>query len=50
MGSGGVTSQGFQGEYNVLHVYKGRNGEKRNSVIEIILKTAGFRISVLSNL
>lgn len=28
----------------------GRNGEKRNSGNEIILRTAGFRISVLCNL
>lgn len=34
----------------MLQIYKGRNGEKRNSVIEIILKTAGLRISILSNL
>lgn len=37
-------------KYDVFQLLKGRNGEKRNSVIEIILKTAGFRISVLSNL
>lgn len=50
MGSEDVTSQRLQGGYNMLQIYKGRNGEKRSSVIEVILKTAGFRISVLSNL
>lgn len=34
----------------VLQLCEGPNGKKRNSVIEIILKTAGFRISVLSNM
>lgn len=37
-------------KYDVFQLHKGRNREKRSSVIEIILKTAGFRINVLSNL
>lgn len=50
MGSTSVTAQRFQGEYNVLQIYEGHNREKRNSVIEITLKTAEFRISAFSNL
>lgn len=37
-------------KYDVLQLFEGCNREKRSSVIEIILKTAGFRISVLSNM
>lgn len=37
-------------KYDVLQLCEGPNWEKRNSVIEIILKTAGFRISELSNM
>lgn len=37
-------------KYDVFQLHKGCNREKRSSVIEIILKTAGFRINVLSNL